>query len=82
MTRCFGLCQSSNVYMCKTRDADTTQHVLSFADPVAQNRRRRHYDAQESDYDDDGQMCSIWSARFSADGKEVVAGGNGKIFGS
>jgi WD repeat-containing protein 23 len=26
-------------------------------------------------------VCRIWSCRFSADGKEIIAGGSGKIFG-
>ncbi|KAI9444682.1 WD40-repeat-containing domain protein [Lactarius indigo] len=60
----------SIVHMATTLDSSTTQIPLSFADTVPTRRL--------------GPMSSdnfgIWSCKFSADGNEVVAGGDGKIF--
>ncbi|KIY50649.1 WD40 repeat-like protein, partial [Fistulina hepatica ATCC 64428] len=57
------------VYMTSTTEDFPQQIPLYFANP----RRRGIWD-----YDSD--MFGIWSCRFSADGKEVVAGGDGHIF--
>lgn len=55
-------------------DITSTEQVpLSFADPTNRGLRRL--------WDDDDGLA-IWSCRFSADGKEVVAGGHGKLFGT
>ncbi|KAF8265761.1 WD40-repeat-containing domain protein [Lactarius quietus] len=61
----------STVHMATTLDSSTTQIPLSFADPAPTRRR-----GLQSMGDDFG----IWSCKFSADGNEVVAGGDGKIF--
>ncbi|KAF8665431.1 hypothetical protein AX16_000450 [Volvariella volvacea WC 439] len=53
------------VYMATTLDGSTTQTPIRFTD------RRR---------DDYWESFGIWSCRFSADGNEVIAGGNGNIF--
>jgi DDB1- and CUL4-associated factor 11 len=53
-------------------DSSTTQIPLSFADPAP--TRRRGLMSMGDDF-------GIWSCKFSADGNEVVAGGDGKIFG-
>jgi len=58
------------VHMATTLDSSTTQIPIPFADPVP-TRRRRY-----STFSDFG----IWSCKFSADGNEVVAVGDGKIF--
>jgi len=63
--------QDSTVHMATTLDSSSTQIPIPFADPVP-TRRRRY-----STFSDFG----IWSCKFSADGNEVVAGGDGKIFG-
>jgi DDB1- and CUL4-associated factor 11 len=57
--------------MATTLDSSSTQIPIPFADPVPPRRRRF------SDFSEFG----IWSCKFSADGNEVVAGGDGKIFG-
>ena len=59
------------MHMATTLDSSTTQTPISFADPVTPRRRRL------SNFSEFG----IWSCKFSADGHEVVAGGDGKIFG-
>lgn len=61
----------STVHMATTLDSSTTQIPLSFADPAPPRRR-----GLTSLGDDFG----IWSCKFSADGNEVIAGGDGKIF--
>jgi len=61
----------STVHMATTLDSSTTQIPIPFADPVPARRRRL---VASSDF-------GIWSCKFSADGNEVVAGGDGKIFG-
>ncbi|KAF8481816.1 WD40-repeat-containing domain protein [Russula ochroleuca] len=58
------------VHMATTLDSSTTQIPIPFADPVPPRRRRL------STFSEFG----IWSCKFSADGHEVVAGGDGKIF--
>jgi DDB1- and CUL4-associated factor 11 len=58
--------------MATTLDLPTTQIPLSFADPVP--TRRRGLMSIGNDF-------GIWSCKFLADGNEVVAGGDGKIFG-
>lgn len=60
----------STVHMATTLDSSSTQIPIPFADPVP-TRSRRY-----SNFSDFG----IWSCKFSADGNEVVAGGDGKIF--
>ncbi|KAI0698404.1 WD40 repeat-like protein, partial [Cerioporus squamosus] len=62
---------SSTVHMTSTLDASTEQIPISFKDPVP---RGSNYDYWE---DDD---FGIWSCKFSADGNEVIAGGNKMIF--
>jgi len=61
----------STVHMATTLDSSTTQIPLSFADPSP--TRRRGVPSMGDDF-------GIWSCKFSADGNEVVAGGDGKIF--
>ncbi|KAH9964194.1 WD40-repeat-containing domain protein [Russula dissimulans] len=61
----------STVHMATTLDSSTTQIPIPFADPLP--TRRRHL----STFNEFG----IWSCKFSADGNEVVAGGDRKIFG-
>ncbi|KAH9081527.1 WD40-repeat-containing domain protein [Lactarius deliciosus] len=60
----------STVHMATTLDSSTTQIPLSFADPGP--TRRPGFMATDN--------FGIWSCKFSADGNEVVAGGDGKIF--
>ncbi|KAI0257008.1 WD40-repeat-containing domain protein [Lactifluus subvellereus] len=60
----------STVHMTTTLDPSTTQIPIPFADPHA--TRRRHLTSMRD--------FGIWSCKFSADGNEVVAGGDGKIF--
>ncbi len=51
-------------------DGGYAQIPIHFADPSPRSRF--------VDYDYTG----IWSCRFSADGNEIIAGGNKKIFGN
>lgn len=60
--------------MTSTLDASTEQTPISFKDPSPPRRRGWN------DYDDEDQF-GIWSCKFSADGKEVIAGGSSMIFG-
>jgi len=60
----------STVHMATTLDSSTAQIPIPFADPLP--TRRRHL----SPFNEFG----IWSCKFSADGNEVVAGGDRKIF--
>ncbi|RDX51000.1 WD40 repeat-like protein [Lentinus brumalis] len=62
---------SSTVHMTSTLDASTEQIPISFKDPAP--RGYRH------DYLEDDEF-GIWSCKFSADGNEVIAGGNQMIF--
>ncbi|KAI4528778.1 WD40 repeat-like protein [Schizophyllum commune Loenen D] len=57
----------ADVYMTKTREPDPEQKQISFRD---QHSTRRHYDSPRG----------IYSCKFSADGNEVIAGGDGDIF--
>ena len=59
------------MHMATTLDSSSTQIPIPFADPLPA-RRRRFTGSSDS---------GIWSCKFSADGNEVVAGGDGKIFG-
>ena len=68
--------QSSTVHMTSTLDASTEQIPISFKDPVS--RRPRH---ERLEYYDEDEYA-IWSCKFSADGNEVIAGGNRMIFGT
>ncbi|EPQ60332.1 WD40 repeat-like protein [Gloeophyllum trabeum ATCC 11539] len=58
------------VYMTNVREPEPEQIPLRFGDPP----RRSHL------WGFDDERFGIWSCRFSADGTEVVAGGDGKIF--
>ncbi|KAI0308327.1 WD40-repeat-containing domain protein [Multifurca ochricompacta] len=60
----------STVHMATTLDPSTAQIPIPFADPLPTRRRGL---AGMSDF-------GIWSCKFSADGNEVIAGGDGKIF--
>ncbi|KAF8591926.1 WD40 repeat-like protein [Ramaria rubella] len=59
---------TSTAYMTKTFEPSSPQIPLRFG---SQNRRRNGWDS-DSDY------FGIYSCRFSADGNEVIAGGNGQ----
>ena len=61
------------MHMATTLDSSTTQTQIPFADPVPPRRRLGRLSASDE--------FGIWSCKFSADGNEVVAGGNGRIFG-
>jgi hypothetical protein len=63
--------QTPTVYMASTLDSSTTQIPIPFSDPSS--RSRNVWRSEDS--------FGIGSCRFSADGNEVVAGGNGKLFG-
>ncbi|KAJ3010959.1 hypothetical protein NUW54_g2323 [Trametes sanguinea] len=63
-----------NIYMTSTLDSSTEQIPISFRDPAPQRGRRGLYS-----FDDEDQF-GIWSCKFSADGKEVIAGGSSMIF--
>ena len=60
--------QSSTVYMTNTSPEESSEQI---AIPFGDRTRGYVY----------GGQSRIWSCRFSADGNEVVAGGDGKIFG-
>ncbi|KAG9314168.1 WD40-repeat-containing domain protein [Chiua virens] len=64
---------SPTVYMTNTLDSSTVQTPIRFVD---QGRRQARPLWGTHDEDSFG----IWSCRFSADGKEVIAGGSGHIF--
>lgn len=64
---------SPTVYMTSTHDSSPIQTPINFNDPNQRQRARAHWG-----WDD--ESFGIWSCRFSADGKEVVAGGSGQIF--
>jgi len=63
---------TSTVYMTSTTNPDSTQIPISFQDP--------HRSSRSIGWGFGGDGCGIWSCRFSADGQEIVAGGDGKIF--
>ncbi|GBE77655.1 WD40 repeat-like protein [Sparassis crispa] len=63
---------SSTVYMTTTLDPSPVQTPIRFAD-TSRDRRGNVWD-----YDD--ERYGIWSCKFSADGNEVIAGGNCYIF--
>jgi len=67
--------QTPTVYMTSTREDLPQQIPIPFSDP-AQIRHLYTYDS----YSD--ESFGIYSCRFSADGTEVIAGGNGKLFGA
>jgi len=58
----------SKVYLAKVKEEDQEQTPLDFGDSSA----RRNADPWWSGF-------RIWSCRFSADGKEIVAGGSGNV---
>jgi hypothetical protein len=64
--------QTPIVYMTNVLDSSTEQIPIDFSD------RRRSI----SSWGWSGDHFGIWSCRFSADGNEVVAGGDGYIFGT
>ncbi|GJJ09620.1 hypothetical protein Clacol_003843 [Clathrus columnatus] len=59
---------TSTVYLTKTHEPSAPQIPLKFGSAGGRNRMR--------DYD--GDDFGIYSCRFSADGNEVIAGGNGR----
>lgn len=59
---------SSTIFVASTQEGESEQRSLYFG----QNRR-------EYEWHD---RYGIWSCRFSADGKEIVAGGSGKLMGA
>ncbi|EGO04656.1 hypothetical protein SERLA73DRAFT_173890 [Serpula lacrymans var. lacrymans S7.3] len=63
---------SPTVYMTSTLDTSPEQIPIRFSDPPRRSARLAW------GFDDDS--FGIWSCRFSADGREVVAGGSGQIF--
>lgn len=58
---------SSTVFVASTKEGETEQRSLFFG------QNRREYEWRD--------RYGIWSCRFSADGKELVAGGSGKLMG-
>ncbi|KAG6380983.1 WD40-repeat-containing domain protein [Boletus reticuloceps] len=64
---------SPTVYITNTLDPSTVQTPIHFAD-----QGRRQSPSLWGIYDH--ESFGIWSCRFSADGNEVIAGGNGHIF--
>ncbi|KAG8219620.1 WD40-repeat-containing domain protein [Butyriboletus roseoflavus] len=64
---------SPTVYMTNTLDSSTVQTPIRFGD-----HSRRQGRSLWGVYDEDS--FGIWSCKFSADGDEVIAGGNGHIF--
>jgi WD repeat-containing protein 23 len=60
--------------MTNTREDSPQQVAIPFSDHP-RSRIRYGFDSFM------GESFGIYSCRFSADGNEVVAGGNGKIFG-
>lgn len=59
--------------MCSTLDSDPVQTPIYFGDS-ARDRRANLEDWY-------GDEFGIWSCKFSADGKEVIAGGSRLLFG-
>ncbi|KAF7307467.1 WD-REPEATS-REGION domain-containing protein [Mycena indigotica] len=66
---------SSTCYMTSTTDPAPTQIPIPFADPPGTHRPRQH-----NFWGFDAGAYRIYSCRFSADGQEIIAGGNGQIF--
>ncbi|KAJ7110375.1 WD40 repeat-like protein [Mycena crocata] len=64
---------SSTVYMTSTTDPAPAQIPIPFAEPPAGRSRSLWGFDSEGSY-------RIYSCRFSADGNEVIAGGNGQLF--
>lgn len=60
--------------MASTTDSDTSHHVIDFTDAGTRRVRGRRFGGSEDDF-------GLWSCRFSADDKEIVAGGDSNIFG-
>ncbi|KAJ7070505.1 WD40-repeat-containing domain protein [Mycena amicta] len=67
---------SSTCYMTSTTDPAPTQIPIPFSDPPGTTRARNHGNF----WGMDGGSYRIYSCRFSADGQEIIAGGNGQIF--
>ncbi|KAJ6601263.1 WD40 repeat-like protein [Mycena vulgaris] len=67
---------ASTVYMTSTTDPAPTQIPIPFADPPGSSRSRNNLGW--GGFDSGGYR--IYSCRFSADGNEVIAGGNGQLF--
>ncbi|KZT41405.1 WD40 repeat-like protein [Sistotremastrum suecicum HHB10207 ss-3] len=61
------------LFMTSTTDSDTSHHVIDFTDTGARRGRIRGRIVNEDHF-------GLWSCRFSADDKEIVAGGDGNIF--
>jgi WD repeat-containing protein 23 len=59
---------SHTVFVASTQEDETQQRSLYFGE----NRREHQWH----------DRYGIWSCRFSADGKEIVAGGSGKLMGA
>jgi WD repeat-containing protein 23 len=58
---------SPTVFLASTGEGDADQRSVYFGNDRGSNDWHDHY--------------GIWSCRFSADGKELVAGGSGKLMG-
>ncbi|KAJ7762387.1 WD40-repeat-containing domain protein [Mycena maculata] len=63
---------SSTVYMTSTTDPSPAQVPIPFSDPPAGRHRVSHWGFDSG--------FRIYSCKFSADGNEVIAGGNGQLF--
>ena len=57
----------STAYLSSTTEDNPVQIPIPFADPSRNSRLSDGF--------------GIWSVRFSADGNELVAGGDGRVFG-
>ncbi|KAJ7292730.1 WD40 repeat-like protein [Mycena rebaudengoi] len=66
---------TSTVYMTNTLDPSPAQIPIPFADPITSRHRNSPWGL-----DSLGGGYRIYSCRFSADGNEVIAGGNGHLF--
>ncbi|KAJ6541801.1 WD40-repeat-containing domain protein [Mycena capillaripes] len=64
---------ASTVYMTNTTDPAPSQIPIPFADPPGTRTRNNPWGDTYSSF-------RIYSCRFSADGNEVIAGGNGQLF--
>lgn len=59
--------------MATTVDSSPVQHAICFADPSRSGRSHLGWDEDH---------FGLWSCKFSADGNEVIAGGQCFIFGT